>query len=155
MLGLKLNHVSKRGHSTNCHTNSFPELAHFGQGLVVTCRLLVMCPFFLYILNFLGCFPTNARGLSLGFGYSTYYIGNFVASTLPHLVSNCRVSLDLWKWFYMFCLVTTLITRFMGPTRGPPGDDRTQVGPMLAIWNLLSGYIRRSIFFKVVALTLG
>ena len=31
------------------------------------------------------------------------------------------------------------IARFMGPTWGPPGDDRTQVGPMLAPWTLLSG----------------
>ena len=27
----------------------------------------------------------------------------------------------------------------MGPTWGPPGDDRTQVGPMLPPWTLLSG----------------
>ena len=35
--------------------------------------------------------------------------------------------------------VTSLIARFMGPTWGPSGADRTQVGPMLAIWTLLSG----------------
>ena len=29
----------------------------------------------------------------------------------------------------------------MGPTWGPPGADRTQVGPMLAPWTLLSGHI--------------
>ena len=29
-----------------------------------------------------------------------------------------------------------LIARFMGPTWGPSGADRTQVGPMLAPWNL-------------------
>ena len=29
----------------------------------------------------------------------------------------------------------------MGPTWGPSGADRTQVGPMLAPWTLLSGYI--------------
>ena len=33
----------------------------------------------------------------------------------------------------------TLIARFMGPTWGPSGADRTQVGPMLAPWTLLSG----------------
>ena len=33
----------------------------------------------------------------------------------------------------------TLLARFMGPTWGPPGADRTQVGPMLAPWSLLSG----------------
>ena len=31
------------------------------------------------------------------------------------------------------------IARFMGPTWGPSGADRTQVGPMLAPWTLLSG----------------
>ena len=33
----------------------------------------------------------------------------------------------------------TLIARFMWPTWGPSGADRTQVGPMLAPWTLLSG----------------
>ena len=33
----------------------------------------------------------------------------------------------------------TLITRFTGPTWGLSGADRTQVGPMLAPWTLLSG----------------
>ena len=30
---------------------------------------------------------------------------------------------------------------FMGPTRGPSGADRTQVGPMLAPWTMLSGVV--------------
>ena len=34
---------------------------------------------------------------------------------------------------------TSLIARFMGPTWGPTGADRTQVGHMLAPWTLLSG----------------
>ena len=29
-------------------------------------------------------------------------------------------------------IATTLIARFMGPSWGPSGADRTQVGPMLA-----------------------
>ena len=33
----------------------------------------------------------------------------------------------------------SLIARFMGPTWGPSGADRTQVGPMSATWTLLSG----------------
>ena len=33
----------------------------------------------------------------------------------------------------------TLIARLMGPTYGPSGADRTQVGPMLAPWTLISG----------------
>ena len=33
---------------------------------------------------------------------------------------------------------TSLIARFMGPTWGPSGAGRTQVGPMLVPWTLLS-----------------
>ena len=48
-------------------------------------------------------------------------------------------------WSFIGCfnigvaLMVTLIARFMGPTWGPSGADRTQVGPMLAPWTLLSG----------------
>ena len=35
----------------------------------------------------------------------------------------------------------SLIARFMGPAWGPSGADRTQVGPMLAPWTLLSWVI--------------
>ena len=31
----------------------------------------------------------------------------------------------------------------MGPTWGPSGADKTQVGPILAPWTLLSGVLRR------------
>ena len=34
---------------------------------------------------------------------------------------------------------STLLAKFMGPRWVPYGADRTQVGPMLAPWNLLSG----------------
>ena len=36
-------------------------------------------------------------------------------------------------------MVGTLTASFMGPTWGPPGAGRNQVGPMLAPWALLSG----------------
>ena len=36
---------------------------------------------------------------------------------------------------------TTQIAKFMGPTWGPPGSYRPQMGPMLAPWTLLSGNI--------------
>ena len=35
--------------------------------------------------------------------------------------------------------MSSLTSRFMGPTWDPAGADRTQVGPMLAPWTLLSG----------------
>ena len=45
---------------------------------------------------------------------------------------------DFSNWI-VWRLLMPLIARFMGPTRGPSGADRTQVGPMLASWTLLSG----------------
>ena len=39
------------------------------------------------------------------------------------------------------CLCHTQIATFMGPTCGPPGSCRPQMGPMLAPWTLLSGYV--------------
>ena len=35
----------------------------------------------------------------------------------------------------------SLIENFMGPTWGPSGAERTQVGPMLAPWTLFSGLV--------------
>ena len=35
----------------------------------------------------------------------------------------------------------SLVARFMGPTWGPSGADRAQVGPMLAPWTLLCGMV--------------
>ena len=39
------------------------------------------------------------------------------------------------------------IARFMGPTWGPPGSCRPPMGPILAIWTLLSGIIWHSMIW--------
>ena len=39
------------------------------------------------------------------------------------------------------CCKSTQIARFMWPPWGPPGSCRPQMGPMLAPWILLSGYL--------------
>ena len=36
--------------------------------------------------------------------------------------------------------IITEVARFTGPTWGPPGSCRTQMGPMLVPWTLLSGH---------------
>ena len=41
---------------------------------------------------------------------------------------------------------------FMGPTWGPPGSCRPQMGPMLAPWALLSGMSSRAIYRKELKL---
>ena len=43
--------------------------------------------------------------------------------------------------FNLTSFKVTQIARFMGPTWGPPGSCRPQMGPMLAQWTLLSGNI--------------
>ena len=53
---------------------------------------------------------------------------------------------DIWWWGSRFQVdghphKHTLIARFMRSTWGPPGDDRTQMGPILAPFTLLSGHL--------------
>ena len=45
---------------------------------------------------------------------------------------------------------STQIAKFMGPTRGPPGSCRPQVGPMLAPWTLLWGNVNLRVFVTCV-----
>ena len=47
--------------------------------------------------------------------------------------------------------ILPLIARFMGPTWGLAGADRTQVRPILAPWTLLSGLVRQSQFGQLVS----
>ena len=46
-------------------------------------------------------------------------------------------------------MIQSLIARFMGTTWGPPGADRTQVGPMMAPWTLLSGVFSGSVHLQL------
>ena len=52
-------------------------------------------------------------------------------------------------------LTTSLIVRFMGPTWFPSGVDRTQVGPVLAPWTLLSGISKHASASKILAVYYG
>ena len=52
------------------------------------------------------------------------------------------------NYYHCFTLVVTeehymqsQIAKFMGPTWGPPGSCRPQMGPMMAPWTLLSGRV--------------
>ena len=64
------------------------------------------------------------------------------ASKLVHMLRSPSSDCDRTNTkAYQRRAVYTMIARFMGPTWGPSGADRTQVGPRLAPWTLLSGYI--------------
>ena len=43
-------------------------------------------------------------------------------------------------------MITSQIARFLGPTWGPPGSCRPQMGPMMAPWTLLSGVSYFAVF---------
>ena len=58
--------------------------------------------------------------------------------SIPKIQRRSRWDLGMASKFALHFI--TLIARLMGPTWGPSGADRTQVGPMLAPWTLLSGY---------------
>ena len=59
-------------------------------------------------------------------------IGLFMAILFP--LNYMLTWLNFWR------SSSALIARFMGPTWGPSGADKTHVGPMLAPWTLLSGW---------------
>ena len=55
------------------------------------------------------------------------------------------ISQQCWHSVPKQGIVNTQIAKFIGPTWSPSGVDRTQVGPMLTSWTLLSGYIYISV----------
>ena len=63
------------------------------------------------------------------------YMGQWTESSLVQVMACHQFSTKLLAE----SMVTSLIARFMGLTWGPSGVRRTQVGPMLAPWTLLSG----------------
>ena len=83
-----------------------------------------------------------------GIHYWTHHRGAFTRLApwplLVVYVHRCSVHHECWwvqktgNWEYK---KNTLIARFMGPTWGPSGADRTQMGHVLAPLTLLSGYI--------------
>ena len=98
---------------------------------------------------------THCRYCSLALSHQT--VAEFYHSTTGYAFLGLTYILD----FFLLCdiviglrtgvitahgespitaILYNLTARFMGPTWGPPGADRTQVGPMLAPWTLLSRY---------------
>ena len=84
------------------------------------------------------------------FNHIWYSLVNF-CQTFSHVHQCCFISTRAILYDMVRCNMifhmsqnsnsqkTPQIARFMGPTWGPSGADRTQVGPMLGPWTLLSG----------------
>ena len=87
--------------------------------------------------------------------YIVYYHNILFRSALPNRSASIRKAysliIPLRSTPFNYPLDKTLIARCMGPTWGPPGADRTQVGPMLALWTLLSGNCNSCVPFSGLA----
>ena len=71
---------------------------------------------------------------------SQRYLSWSSVSFLCCVISNSRFAHILVILIcQLYKRLVTLIARFKGPTWGPSGAERTQVGPMLSPWTLLSG----------------
>ena len=92
-------------------------------------------------------FPPDIRRLVRLKGFLWWVPSAYPRSMIP-MTLQCQNALTwhwliTWHWLHKGgwgCKVSQ-IARFMGPTWGPPGDDRTQVGPMMAPWTLLFGIL--------------
>ena len=62
-----------------------------------------------------------------------------VITTTSDATSDDKVGIMTNLRIHSMVLLVTQIAKFMGPTWGPPGSCRPQMGPMLAPWTLLSG----------------
>ena len=109
---------------------------------VIACRLLNLIP---QCRGVLVChLKSNVYQISNIFIYWKHSVKNhqILANILIGqgvLDENC---IDCsWLQVAVWFLKDTLIARFMEPTWGPSRADRTQVGPMLAPWTLLSRLI--------------
>ena len=71
------------------------------------------------------------------------YVVWFWSTIHANLIEPCPPRAPFWRGILQVPSydLPPLIARFMGPICGPSGTDRTQVGPMLAPWTLLSGTV--------------
>ena len=103
------------------------------QGAIFRGRLCIH--FFVYRVFHYGCMTTT-RPSYLGTIIGVIILVWWFVYILRHAPSCLLWVQILWLFFR----VATQVARFTWPTWSQPGSCRTQVGPMLAPWPLLSGY---------------
>ena len=69
--------------------------------------------------------------------YSAWCHWSVIHASLHRMLPNQPTPPLVMKTQITFA--TSLDSKFMGPTWGPPGADRTKVGPMWATWTFLTG----------------
>ena len=125
------------------------------------CRIFApKCPDIGRWINIIG---TEADSLTMALSFCSHLNSNKVIGTMVcigHASSTlvaygnfyCRIKVknwittnQIWHWVWFrdqhvrhgAGISRSQITKFMGPTWGPPGSCRPQIGPMLAPWTLL------------------
>ena len=74
----------------------------------------------------------------------TYSFPNFNVATRWEYNLFLYFIMDITTcWSDLIYRMSSQIAKFMGPTWGPPGSCRPQLGPMLVPWTLLSGVVSR------------
>ena len=63
---------------------------------------------------------------------------------LADKLDTLSLAMNYWTIACYDYVILSQIPKFMGPTWGPPGSCRPQIGPMLAPWTLLSGFLMSS-----------
>ena len=129
------------------YTNVFLCILHL---LIKTMRDCIIWQQYTF-LWFQGCMPPNCFCRCKCYhNVCEYYI--YIGMKIINIDSNMQAFHDecilqgiapLYE--YMLFVDGSQIARFMGPTWGPPGSCRTQMGPMLAPRTLLLGFIDMSI----------
>ena len=89
-------------------------------------------------------FTTNILHLNLMYKhFRTHFVSVNYIFWHDEIIGNTTVS-PCWCYYCTAVRrLETQIAKFMGPTWGPPGSCRPQMGPMLAPWTLLSGKVWR------------
>ena len=110
----------------------------------ILCTVL-LCPFW-WLQTFLGHLTQNSIFISNMFMFCVVQCDMF--SSMNYYYKQ-RFSAMLIIVFPNIFLTTIQIAKFMGPTWGPPGSCRSQMGPMLAPWALLSGYLNITLTYTI------
>ena len=111
----------------------------------------------LYVKMATGFVKTKADTGCPGYKKSSYYFYYYNSKGNLDYMKNCqdekRVNdlacgriKSVIKMYTLIKQFNTQIAKLMAPTWGPPGSCRSQMGPMLAPWTLLSGYGSKYLF---------
>ena len=110
-----------------------------------------LCCLLVFFIYFVEQISLSRYHLTSPGSFKATFLGRYMLYTASETLEYVREHERHLSGFPSHCRkhiqITALIARFMGPTWGPSGADRTQVGPMLAPWTLQSGstYIYYSI----------